>query len=269
MNMPRIQGTRKVVVVPPAATRTVSVETIDESAQEREPGGKILWPDFRNVLREDLEPSERTAGKHFAILAPTRGGKTTLTTKGIIPIYREAEVPVLVIDSTSDPKLSEYGDRLPRWGKFEGLHRVAIDNLSADSIRKVYEALIRAYKQGDCLIYIDEIRHVCDPKFLGLGKALENIWLFGGKRGITLGGATQAPRWVPSAFYDQSQAHFLFRIRDHRSRKRIQEISGDTHTLQSILPDLPRYHFAYVSPEGDVSISKYDLPKGNQPNAVR
>lgn len=261
--MVRIAGTRKVVAVRPAETPTVSVGTLDESAMEREPGGKIPWPDFRAMLRDDLEPSERTAGKHFALLAPTRGGKTTLVTKGIIPVYREADVPVLVIDSTADPKLTEYGDRMPRWGKFEGLHRISIDNLSGESIRKIFDALTRAYKQGDCLIYIDEIRHVCDPKYLGLGKALENLWLFGGKRGITIGGATQAPRWVPGAFYDQSQAHFLFRIRDHRSRKRIQEISGDTQTLQAILPDLPRYHFAYVSPEGDVSISKYDLPKAN------
>lgn len=223
------------------------------------PGEFVPWKEFRPVLARDLAPAKRTAGLHFAVLAPTRGGKTTLVTKGLIPIYRQADVPVLVVDSTDDPKLADYGDRMPRFGKLKGLHRIAISDLSGDSIRRVYEAMSKAYAQGDVLIYIDEIRHVCDPKFMGLGKAMENMWLFGGKRGVTIGGATQAPRWVPSAFYDQSQCHFMFRIRDIRSRKRIEEISGDTETLRPLLPGLPRYRFAYVSSEGDVVTSKYDL----------
>lgn len=233
-----------------------------KGSAERARGEHVTWDEMQHILRDDLAPAKRTAGLHFALLAPTRGGKTTLTTKGIIPVYRRADVPVLVIDSTADPALAKYGDPMPRFGgKLKTVHRVTISDLSHDSITKVYEAIQKAYRQGDCVIYIDEIRHVCDPKFMGMGKVLENIWLFGGKHGVTLGGASQAPRWLPSAFYDQSQVHFLFRIRDIRSRKRVGEISGDTETLDALLPDLPRYQFAYVSPEGDVLTSKYKLGK--------
>lgn len=250
---------------PDTTTTVVAVKDVErppESAAQSEgyaPGSTVKWPEFREILKHDLEPGNRTAGIHFAMLAPTRGGKTTLATKGLIPIYRQEEVPVLVIDSTSDPKLAKYGERLPRFGKMTELHRVAISDLSSDSVAKIHGALERAYKQGDILIYIDEIRHLSDPKFLGLGKALENLWLFGGKRGVTIGGVTQAPRWVPGAFYDQSKAHFLFQIRDLRSRKRIEEISGDTETLRGIVPNLDKYQFAYVSPDGDVLRSKYAL----------
>lgn len=221
------------------------------------PAGVTPWKSLREQLKEDLAPTERTAGIHFAMLAPTRGGKTTLATKGLIPIYREAEVPVLVIDSTGDPKLAEYGERLPRWGDMTELHRVAVDDLSLSSREKVHRALERAYKQGDILIYVDEIRHLTDKRYMGMQATMESLWLFGGKRGITIGGATQAPRFVPSALYDQSKAHFLFRIRDDRARKRVEEISGDTLSLRSVIPSLRKYHFAYVNPDGDVSVGLY------------
>lgn len=251
--------TTKGASVTPAGKLRPKPAPKDDSETQYAPGEYVPWKKFKPLLTEDLEPTERTAGKHFALLAPTRQGKTTLATKGIIPIYLAHDVPVLVIDSTSDPKLKKYGEKMPRWGKMTGLHRVAIDNISQDSIVRIYQALERAFRQGDIVIYIDEIRHVCDPKFLGLGKACENIWLFGGKRGVTLGGASQAPRWLPTSFYDQSQVHALFRIRDIRARKRLAEISGDTETLQEVIPALPQYHFGYVRPDGDVLTSKYQM----------
>ena len=262
---PKENTTRKIVVATDAGKPRVRVASADVPLNDSElnspviPGGHIQWAEFRLLLQSDLEVSERTAGKHFATIAPTRQGKTTLVTKGIIPLYLAAEVPVLVLDTTADPKLAKYGERMPRIGKMSGLHRVTISSLSNDNIAKVYQAAMRAYKQGDMVIYVDEIRHVCDPRFMGLGRMMEHLWLFGGKHGITVGGATQAPRWVPSSFYDQSQLHLLFRIRDIRARKRLSEIGGDTKTLESLIPDLPRYNFAYVSPDGDVSVSKYDL----------
>lgn len=232
-----------------------------KGSSERAPAEIVPWEEMRHILREDLEPSSRTAGLHFGLLAPTRGGKTTLTTKGILPIYSSIEVPVLLIDSTADPKLKDYGDKMPRFGgKFKTIHRLTIGNIDHESVLAVYRALNKAMDQGDMVVYVDELRHVADPKFMGLGKALEHIWLFGGKHGITLGAASQAPRWLPSSFYDQSKVHFLMRIRDERARKRVGEISGDTEVLKPLLPHLRKYEFAYVSPEGDVLRSKYKMP---------
>jgi hypothetical protein len=87
--------------------------------------------------------------------------------------------------------------------------------------------------------------------------AMEHIWLFGAKRGVNVIGATQAPRFVPSAFYDQSHVHFIFKIRDKRSQKRLSEISGDVDTLDAIAPNLDMFQFAYVNPMGDVVRSTY------------
>lgn len=225
----------------------------------------LKWSDMKKKMQEDHAPAERTAGMHFGLLAPTRGGKTTLLTKAIIPIYRRAEVPVLFMDTTSDPKLAGYGEPMPRFGKIKGITTVRTSSLSNEAKAKIHAALEKAYKQGDVAIIFDEVRHVCDPAYLGMGKSLESLWLFGGKRGITIGGATQAPRWVPSAFYDQSKIHYLFRVRDQRARKRIEEISGDTETLRIVVPNLEQYHFAYVDPDGDVMVSKMTVGSTKTP----
>jgi hypothetical protein len=130
-----------------------------------------------------------------------------------------------------------------------------------DSKLKIHKALSRAYSQGDVVIYADEVRQLADKGFFGLGAAMDNIWIFGGKRGVTMVGSTQAPRYVPSNFYDQSQAHFLFKIRDLRARRRLAEIGGDTALIMETAADLPKYHWAYVNPDGEVVVSKMDLPQ--------
>jgi hypothetical protein len=222
------------------------------------------WSEFLDELRADLEPGNLKKARHFAMIAPNRGGKTTLAvdhTQGIIPnIYKN--VDVLIIDSTGDPNppMVDYGNPLQKYGAIHGHRRLTVTNVSSDSKLKIWRAMGKAKKQGNILIYVDEIRQVADPRFFGLQRALEDLWLFGGKRGVVVGGGTQAPRWVPGAFYDQSKVHFIFRIRDVRSRKRLSEISGDVDALNQIVPNLREYEFAYVNPDGDVSVSK--LEKG-------
>jgi hypothetical protein len=220
------------------------------------------WPDFLTQLKGDLSPGDLKKARHFALLAPTRGGKTTLAVdpiEGIIPrIYKD--VPVLIVDSTSDPNppMIDYGEKLGKYGPIKGHRKVTVGDFTNASKEKIYRAIDRAYKQGNVVIYIDEVRQVADPRFFGMQRLLEHIWLFGGKRGIVLGGGTQAPRWVPSAFYDQSKCHFIFRIRDQRSRKRLSEISGDIDTLNNVVPSLKEFEFAYVNPDGDVTVSKLE-----------
>ncbi len=251
-------GTNRVVIVPGAGKPRVKRAPTAAPVRQYGPGEHVPWTEFRPKLVRDLEPTERTAGLHWSLLVGTRGGKTTMATRGIIPVYEQYEVPVLVIDSTADPKLKKYGGKLPRIGKMTGVHRLTVSSFSRASADEIYKALARAMSQGDMVVYIDEIRHVADPKFLGLGMAVEHIYLFGGKHGLTMGAATQAPRWVPSSFYDQAKVHFLGRVRDDRARKRTEEISGDTATLRDLIPTLDKYVFAVVDPAGDVTTTKLD-----------
>jgi hypothetical protein len=205
----------------------------------------IPWVDLNAHLREDITP-----GYHMALICPTRGGKTTLALEGLAPNFEN----LLVIDSTADPKppMLDFGKALTRFGSIEGHRRLTTTDMTNESADKIHKALSRAFKQGDIAIYLDEIRQMADSKFLGLGAVLDHLWLFGGKRNVTVIGATQAPRWVPSSFYDQSRIHFLFRIRDRRAMKRLVEIGGDVDSLEPILPTLEKYEFAYINPDGDL-----------------
>lgn len=216
---------------------------------------KDLAPEIKAELTGDL-----TRGNHVLIAAPTGGGKTTLGTMGILPMFHNV-ADILVIDSTADPKLHNYGKAYPKYGKIKGLRRLSVSDLSPESTTKIHKAMNRAYKQGECIVFIDEIRHIVDPQFLGLRSAAESMLLFSRKRRNIVVGLTQAPRWIPSAFYDQSRLQFIFKIRDKRTMLRLAEIGGDTEALKAIVPKLAKYEFAYVNSDGDVTTSMFELPK--------
>jgi hypothetical protein len=209
------------------------------------------------MIQEELT-ADLTHGNHFSVIAPTGGGKTTLVTKGLIPMFTNV-ADVLLIDSTGDPKLAKYGKPLRRVGRIEGIRRLTLTDLSAASSERARRAMEKAYKQGGTVTIFDEVRHITDKKYLGLNASAESLWLFSRKRSNIVGGLTQAPRYVPSAFYDQSKLHFIFKIRDRRAMIRLAEIGGDYDTLKEVCPQLQKYEFAYVNSEGDVIVSKFDL----------
>lgn len=218
------------------------------------------WKNLRELVREELT-GDMTRGHHVAVIAPTHGGKTTLVTKGLLPMFNGTGTDVLLLDTSSDPKLSSYGQPYSRYGKIKGVRRLSVNNLSADSTEKIHRAMNKAYKQGNVVIVFDEVRQITDKKYLGLQAAAESLWLFSRKRRNLVIGLTQAPRYVPSAFYDQSQLHFIFRIRDKRALLRLAEIGGDYDTLKEILPTLDKFEFAHVNSDGDVTTSMFELPR--------
>jgi hypothetical protein len=209
------------------------------------------------MIQEELT-ADLTHGNHFSVIAPTGGGKTTLVTKGLIPMFDEI-ADVLLIDSTGDPKLAKYGKPYRKVGGIKGIRRLSTTDVSLASSEKVRQALEKAHKQGNTVTIFDEVRHITDKRYLGLQANAEYMWLFSRKRKNLIGGLTQAPRYVPSAFYDQSKLHFIFKIRDRRAMLRLAEIGGDYDTLKEVCPQLQKYEFAFVNSEGDVIVSKFDL----------
>jgi hypothetical protein len=216
------------------------------------------WKNLRENVRSELV-GDLTRGNHVAVIAPTGGGKTTLVTKGLLPMFSGADI--LVLDTTADPKLSNYGKPYSRYGKINGLRRLSVGDLSPESTLKIHKAMTKAYKQGNVVVVFDEVRHITDGQYLGLRGAAESLWLFSRKRENLVVGLTQAPRYVPSAFYDQSKLHFIFRIRDKRAMLRLAEIGGDYDTLKQIVPTLSKFEFAYVNSDGDVTTSMFELPR--------
>lgn len=132
-------------------------------------------------------------------------------------------------------------------------YRLIVHDDWAKAREQVREALARVYRQGDWTIYLDETRNLTDPRVpsLNLRNYVEQIWLRGRSRGVEVVGMTQAPRWVPSSFYDQPSFVWIGRINDERAHQRLREVGGLRKEHLPVIANLQRREFLVVGDGGD------------------
>lgn len=205
----------------------------------------LPWERFQRRLRLRWKP-----GEHLSIFAPTNGGKTVLSRRGLLPLRRH----VLTVDvKGGDPELERDRGRKTypeRWELRRETNRFRIAPDPDHARETVAEVLGRVFKDGGWTIYIDEVRLVSDSDYLGLEKALTKLWLFARSRKVSVVGATQAPRFVPSAMYDQAEHRLIGRLQDKKTVQRLAEIISDVPGAVELIPRLPRHHFLYAGPAG-------------------
>lgn len=226
---------------------------------------RLTWDEMDKMIAEEIQEFRKiNSGIHIALLGTTRGGKTTVVTGGgneERSLLRHFE-DVLILDTTGDPgPISDYGKPLKKFGAIRGHRRLTVTDMRHETKIKVYNAISKAVRQGHTAIYADELRQLTEKKFFGLGPLLDHIWLFEAKKGNSLIGGSQAPRWLPGAFYDQTKIQLVFGVRDKRTRMRLSEIGGDTETLMETIPTMKRWEFAHVGLEGNVTVSKFQMVK--------
>ena len=218
------------------------------------------WEEVKYDIYGQWLPNDKP---HHSIISLTGGGKSFLATRGLLPMrgWRRA---VILDNKGDDATLRNVGRpvrELPnrdsrirsrkepdsRWFRL----MVSDDwNKARDQVRK---ALDTVYKQGAWTIFIDETRHLTDPKIpsLGLRNYVEQIWLRGRSREVELVSMTQAPRWVPSSFYDQPSFVWIGRINDERAHQRLREIGGLRREHLGIIQRLQRREFLVIGDGGD------------------
>jgi hypothetical protein len=209
----------------------------------------VLW-------KPDLAP-------HHSILGQNGSGKTHLIVHGLLPLC--ADDKVCIFDSKGDdPVLRASGAKpvrvLPR-----ELKRVAFDDAKPKSAwfrlvisdehnkaqDQVGRTLQQIYREGNWIVVLDETRAISDPRSPGLGlqPELDRLWLRGRSRGIAVIASTQAPRWVPSSFYDQCQFVWCSRIRDERAHQRIMEIGSMTRAHIPHIARVRKRRWLYMDDE--------------------
>lgn len=231
------------------------------------------WEDMDSLLEEQIEEYRRIhSGIHIAIIASNRSGKTTLATgggneeRGILSHFEN----VLVLDTTGDPGfIHDYGKPVQKYQGIRGIKRLSLSDMTPKSKEKLHRYITKAVRQGNVAIYCDELRQVCEKKFFGFAALMEHIWLFEAKHGTSLIAGSQAPRWLPGAFYDQSKLHFIYHLRDKRSKDRLGEIAGDTDTIKAEIGNLKRYQFLQVGLDGEIVKSKFELKTKQQRQASK
>ncbi|MGH9567337.1 MAG: hypothetical protein ACRD4I_15255 [Candidatus Angelobacter sp.] len=201
---------------------------------------------------------------HHSIFGQNGAGKSYLIVNGLLPLCTRDNV--CIFDSKGDdPVLKSSGARPVRQfpSKYrrmadndkpkDGWLRLVIHDEVARAQDQVGRALEEIYKEGNWIVVLDETRAISDPRSPGLGlqPLLDRLWLRGRSRHISVIAATQAPRWVPTSFYDQCQFAWSSRIRDQRAHQRIMEIGSMTRAYIPHIARIRKRRWLYMDDEGD------------------
>lgn len=218
------------------------------------------WEEVKFDIYKRWRPND---SPHHSIISLSGGGKSYLATRGLLPMRGWRRT--LIIDNKGDDEtLRDVGRRIrevPRsdpW--FRGRkepdtrwYRLMVHDDWGKAREQVKDALARVYSQGNWTVFVDECRNLTDPRVpsLNLRNYVEQIWLRGRSRGVEMVSMTQAPRWVPSSFYDQPSFVWIGRINDERAHQRLREIGGLRREHLGVIQRLQRREFLVVGDGGD------------------
>lgn len=235
------------------------------------------WDEVRFDIYKRWRPKD---SPHHSIISLSGGGKSYLATRGLLPMRGWRRT--LIIDNKGDDEtLRDVGKEIRQipnqdpWFRSKRKpsslwYRLKVYDDWGRARAQVQEALQKVYRQGNWTIFIDETRNLTDPRVpsLNLRNYVEQIWLRGRSRGVELVSMTQAPRWVPSSFYDQPSFVWIGRINDERAHQRMREIGGLRKGHLGVIQRLQRREFLVVGDGGDYqAITKVpDLAKVRREN---
>lgn len=234
--------------------------SLDFRSQEAEPIRRLPWAQVSQDVFGKWTPND---APHHSILCLTGGGKSYLYTRGLLPMrgWRRC----LIIDVKGDDETLEgVGRRIRQIPGNNPLvrkrrhpdsewYRLIVHDDAKKAREQVRDALAHVYRQGDWTVFLDETRHLTDPRApsLGLRSYIEQLWLKGRSRRVEVVGATQAPRWMPSSFYDQPSFVWIGRINDERAHQRMREIGGLKRGHLGTIMQLQKREFLVVGDSGD------------------
>lgn len=231
------------------------------------------WNEVKFDIYKMWRPNDKP---HHSIISLTGGGKSYLATRGLLPM-RGWHRTLIIDNKGDDDTLRDVGKRVREVPKRDPWlrkrkepdslwYRLMVHDDWGKGREQVKNALAQVYSQGNWTVFIDETRNLTDPKVpsLNLRNYVEQIWLRGRSRGVELVSMTQAPRWVPSSFYDQPSFVWIGRINDERAHQRLREIGGLRREHLGVIQKLQRREFLVIGDGGDyTAITKVpDLAKG-------
>jgi hypothetical protein len=193
---------------------------------------RTSWAKFKREVVDAMEP-----GDHCCLMGPTKRGKSTMAAQLLKP-----RPYVVVLDAKGgDDTVNGYGYELQHeWPIPDERRRLESGkpirvclrpkSTSRDRLREAHDLFARCIEQalttGFWTIYVDELRLTSEGRTIDLGPEIEVAYMTGRGRKVSMIAATQAPRWVPKAAFDQATHQFHWPIPDEDGWKRQAEISG-------------------------------------------
>lgn len=193
---------------------------------------RVPWPRFQREVISGMK-----SGEHVCLIGPTGRGKSTL---GMHLLQNRPYVVVLDAKGGDDTLDRSGFEVVHNWPLKDETHRINSgqpirvilrprshkrDRL-AEAHELFSECIERSLHAGHWTLYIDELRLTSEGRTIDLGPEIEVAFMTGRGRRVSFISATQAPRWIPKAAYDQSTHQFHWPIPDRDALKRQAEISG-------------------------------------------
>lgn len=194
-------------------------------------------------------------GEHVTFIGQTGSGKTTLALE---LLQRRRYVCILATkprDKTFSnlrkqgyaitrewPVPHEVWERVVFWPKVSQMRNIRTQrDAIADCLESIYET-------GGWTAYMDEVRYISDPGYLGLATHVKLLLTQGRALDVSVVSGSQRPAWVPLECYSQATHLFFWRESDDANLKRVASIGGiHTKTLRELVPRLPRHQCLYVN----------------------
>lgn len=225
----------------------------------------VAWPTVQHYVNHAWDPEN---APHHALIGLTGSGKTYLGINGILGTMCKRD-RVLLLDTKQDDKLLMTAGRpveaIPANPWYVGInrskrqadrafwYRLVVSDEYEKGRGQIFEALNRVYKEGDWVVFVDEMFDITSPRrpFFNLSPQIEQILRKGRSRRVSVVGATQSPAWVPRTFYDQASFAWIGRIRDKERQKRLVEIGGLTKEDLSVVSALKRREWLLAADNGE------------------
>jgi hypothetical protein len=225
---------------------------------------RVPWETIRAELDESWVPLQ---APHHSIVAMNGGGKSYFAMHGLMSMLPYDKVVIIDVKG-DDPTLKGFGkpvNELPHKVLIELTRRKRVRkpgenhyrllvNPNREAARKqVKSVLERVWDEGKWFVFIDETRYLTDPRdpSLGVRSFVEQLWMRGRSREISIVAMTQAPRWVPSSFYDQPSYVWIGRVNDEEAQKRLREIGGLSKVHLPVIASLKKREFLLIAEGGD------------------
>lgn len=223
------------------------------------------WMEWNHVAHRVNHMWDPKNTPHHSIVGLTGSGKSYLCVNGILKPMCSTDRVVLFDIKGDDEVFSEVGHavrELPRntWYSKMGRRRdepmahwwrIVVHDDKVKARQQVWEALNRIHKEGNYVSVFDELFFITGNKHLKLEDQVDSLYRLGRNRRNSIIAMTQAPRYVPTSFYDQASFAWIGRIRDEQRQKRLLEIGGLSKKELPLIATLKRREWLLSADTGE------------------
>jgi hypothetical protein len=211
----------------------------------------IPWATVAGRVQRHWDPLE--SNPHKAIFAQSRGGKSFMIRRGLLPLVPLARQVVIDVKPGGDPTWNGWGadvtELAPGFGdndNGDAYYRIRLlpGDEGEGQVRRILDQLAA---EGECVIVMDDARKITDPRAPGLkcGMVVDHLLLEGAALGISVILGANSAAWATSSLRDQCGTIFLGHL-GGEARDDCAKLAGLGKAARAELDTIAPKRFLYV-----------------------